>query len=186
MEIRVLSREEMGGVYKKHMKKDFPASELKPLEAMYHMLGRGKYLPLGLYDGADLIGYAYFAYAKEKTVALIDYLAICEVYRGRGIGNQLLQKIREYLQDWYGIILEVENPDKAESEVERQAQEHRIAFYQRNKVALTDVTLTLFGVPFRMMYLEGFELKPEEVEKYLKEIYHMMFPKMIYKRVVKF
>ena len=186
MEIRVLSREEMGDVYKKHMKKDFPASELKPLEAMYHMLEKGKYLPLGLYDGADLIGYAYFAYAKEKTVALIDYLAICEAYRGHGIGNQLLQEIREYLQDWYGIILEVENPDKAVTEAERQAQEHRIAFYQRNKVALTDVTLTLFGVPFRMMYLEGFELKPEEVEKYLKEIYHMMFPKMIYKRVVKF
>ena len=153
---------------------------------MYHMLEKGKYLPLGLYDGAELIGYAYFAYAKEKTVALIDYLAICETYRGNGIGNQLLQEIREYLQDWYGIILEVENPDKAVTEAERQAQEHRIAFYQRNKVALTDVTLTLFGVPFRMMYLEGFELKPEEVEKYLKEIYHMMFPKMIYKRVVKF
>jgi hypothetical protein len=80
----------------------------------------------------------------------------------------------------------VENPDKAESEEERQAQEHRIAFYLRNKVALTDVTLTLFGVPFRMMYLEGFEIKPEEVEVYLKEIYHMMFPEMIYKRVVKF
>ena len=26
----------------------------------------------------------------------------------------------------------------------------------------------------------------DEVEAYLKEIYHMMFPEMIYKRVVKF
>lgn len=186
MKIRILSREEMGNVYKKHMKKDFPASELKPLEAMYHMLDKGKYLPLGLFDGAELIGYAYFAYAKEKSVALIDYLAICEVYRGHGVGDQLLQEIRVYLQDWHGIILEVENPEKAASEADRQAQEHRIAFYQRNRVALTDVTLTLFGVPFRMMYMEGFELKSEEVETYLKEIYHMMFPEMIYKRVVKF
>ena len=80
----------------------------------------------------------------------------------------------------------MENPEKAASEADRQAQEHRIAFYQRNRVALTDVTLTLFGVPFRMMYMEGFELKSEEVETYLKEIYHMMFPEMIYKRVVKF
>ena len=102
------------------------------------------------------------------------------------IGDQLLQKIREYLQDWYGIILEVENPDRAESEEERVAQEHRIAFYLRNHVALTDVTLTLFGVPFRMMYLEGFKIKAEEVEMYLKEIYHMMFPDEIYNRVVKF
>ena len=53
-------------------------------------------------------------------------------------------------------------------------------------MALTDVTLTLFGVPFRMMYLEGFKIKSEEVEMYLKEIYHMMFPDEIYKRVVKF
>ena len=186
MEISVLSKEEMGNVYERHMKKDFPASELKPLESMYRMLDKEKYLPLGLYDGAELIGYAYFAYANKKTVALIDYLAICEVYRGHGIGDQLLQKIREYLQDWYGIILEVENPDYAESEEEREAQKHRIAFYLRNYVALTDVTLTLFGVPFRMMYLEGFKIKSEEVEMYLKEIYHMMFPDEIYKRVVKF
>lgn len=186
MEIKILSRKETGDVYKKHMTKDFPASELKPLAAMYHMLDKGKYLTLGMYDGAELIGYAYFAYAKEKTVALIDYLAICEAHRGHGLGNQLLQGVREYLQDWYGIILEVENPEMAENEAERQAQEHRIAFYQRNQVVLTDVTLTLFGVPFRMMYLEGFGLKAEEVEAYLKEIYHMMFPEMIYKRVVKF
>lgn len=186
MEIRVLNKKEMGFVYKEHMVKDFPASELKPLMAMHQLLEKGKYLPLGWFDGEELIGYAYFAYAKEKSVALIDYLAICEAYRGHGVGGQFLQAIREYLKDWYGIILEVENPDLAERKEEKAAQEHRIGFYQRNQVALTDVTLTLFGVPFRMMYLEGFEIKAEEVEEYLKEIYHVMFPDEVYSRVVRF
>lgn len=176
----------MGVIYKKHMVKDFPVSELKPLMAMHQLLDKGKYLPLGWFDGEELIGYAYFAYAKEKSVALIDYLAICEAYRGHGVGGRFLLAIRTYLKDWYGIILEVENPDMAESEGERQAQERRVAFYQRNQVALTDVTLTLFGVPFRMMYLEGFGIKSAEVEEYLKEIYHVMFPDEVYKRVVKF
>lgn len=186
MMLKVLNKEEIKQIYETEMQYDFPAAELKPLSVIYRMLDAGHYEGKGLYEGNKLMAYVFFSYATLGDVVLIDYLAVCSKYRSKGIGGKLISIIREEMSDWKGIVLEVENPEFAANEAEYSIQCRRIGFYSNNKIKMSDVKVTVFGVPFSIMYFADFSLKESNVKKELKGIYAIMFPKDIYDKQVKF
>ena len=50
MELRLLNKEELTGLYQKEMTVDFPHAELKPLKAMLRLMDMGRYDPLLVTD----------------------------------------------------------------------------------------------------------------------------------------
>ena len=54
MELRILNKAETKALYNSEMKRAFPPSELKPLSAIEDMRDKGRYEPLGLYEGEEL------------------------------------------------------------------------------------------------------------------------------------
>ena len=75
---------------------------------------RSKPDSIGLFDGATLIGFLIASYhARNGTNMYIDYIALDEAYRGKGLGSTLLNMVlipgrsvhlcpeRPELHDWY-------------------------------------------------------------------------------------
>lgn len=186
MILRKLNKDEIKQIYETNMQNDFPPAEIKPLSAIYRMIDAGNYEGKGLYKDDELLAYVFMSFTRPKDVALIDYLAVCTKYRGKGIGSELISAIREDMFEWRGIILEVENPEFAADEVDYNIQCRRINFYQKNNVELSAVKLSLFGVPFRIMHFIDFSLEKRHVRNKLEDIYHVMFPNNIYDKNVRF
>ena len=85
--LRQLESEEITQVYEICMRKDFPESELKPLSAIRQMLEAGIYDCLGLFEDTRLMAYGFFVTDWQRGILLVDYLAVCEPWRGMGYGG---------------------------------------------------------------------------------------------------
>lgn len=186
MRLKILNKEEIKQIYKTEMKNDFPAAELKPLSEIYRMLDAGNYQGRGLYEDNELLAYVFISFAAPQDVALIDYLAVCSKYRGKGIGSKLISVIREEMSRWRGVVLEVENPEFAVNEADYHIRCRRINFYQKNNIKLSDVKTSVFGVPFKIMYFTDFLLKELDIRRSLEDIYGAMFSPNIYDRFIRF
>lgn len=186
MLLRILNKEEIKQIYETTMQDDFPAAELKPLSEIYRMLDAGTYEVRGFYEDDELLAYVFISFAVLLNVALIDYLAVCSKFRSKGIGSKLISVIRKDMSEWRGVILEVENPEFAENDADYNIQCRRIGFYEKNDIVLSDVKTTVFGVPFKIMYFSDFLLEECDIRKSLEDIYHAMFPKGTYDKVVRF
>lgn len=151
-----LSREQIIDVYRDIAPNHFPDDELKPLAAVEALLDQASYLGLGLFDASEelLLGYALFLTVPGLDVALLDYYAILEQYRELGLGSIFIQKMRRHFRQYHGILIETEDPAFAANEEELQKRLRRDAFYRKNGARQTDISCTLFGVPYHIHYLE--------------------------------
>lgn len=185
--LKKLNRKEMEEIYSVQMQKDFPPAERKPWKRIEEMLDAGVYFAYGMYEEEKLMAYAFFVEAAGKQV-LLDYYAVAsEQIRGTGVGSRCMGLIREELQRLGKdvLVIEVENPEYAKTAEERQNQERRIRFYEKNGAMLTALRSCLFGVEYRIMYLpEKAEKTEEELREALDEIYHTMFPEKYFGREV--
>lgn len=162
------SLEEMKEVYENQLCRHFPADERKPFHYIKKWYEEGKYRGIGLYqkDAAGnptgkCLAYAWICFMKEEGWALLDYYAVEETLRGKGIGSWFLQQVLRTENGGMPVIIEVENPDELGAEIdgwdeEAKAQERwkrlrRIAFYQKNGVRETKLSATVFHVPYRIM-----------------------------------
>ena len=178
MEIRLLERSQFGEIYEEQMKGDFAADELKPLAMIYEMYDRGIYAGYGLYEGAELLGYALFV-VGDYPCALLDYLAICRGCRNVGLGTTFLTGLREVLaaegKAPAGIVLESERPEAGKDEADRELRRHRLGFYERNGFVRTELKCVLFGVEFTIMYRPAVcTLDEHGVYLELKRLYQAM------------
>lgn len=169
-QIRTLSPEETLTIYRDIAPAHFPDDELKPLSAIELLYQLNAYFALGLFKVSDeepfsaphgqfraaseqLLGYALFLTPPGLDTVLLDYYAILEEYRDLGLGSFFLQGIKEFVKDRTGILIETEDPAYAENEEERLLRDRRNAFYYKNGAHRTNVTCTLFGVPFQIQFL---------------------------------
>ena len=136
-------------LYRSRMKRDFAPCELKPLSAMRRLWKRNAYDCYGLFDGEELLGYAFFVRVGKDR--LLDYLAVAEGCRGRGCGSAFLNGLAGYLADADCVACEVEDPDKAADGEERTLRERRLRFYLRGGYLDTGLTVELFGVDYRIL-----------------------------------
>jgi len=58
MELRILNETELVNLYTNECRRDFPESELKPLDVVEKLYREGNYDPVGFYEGGRLMAYA--------------------------------------------------------------------------------------------------------------------------------
>lgn len=185
--VRRLDHEEISHIYNTYMKKDFPSAELKPLGHIIRSSEQGYGFTLGVYKGADLMGYAVFIVAAG--CALLDYFAVVQEHRGKGVGHEAFQLLGDYLQENLaeigGIYIEAERIDKAKDEKEAVVRTRRIAFYQSCGCMLTELESKLFGVEYSILYFGLGSVPALPSLEVLDSIYRTMFKKTHYNCFVK-
>lgn len=181
--LRQLESEEITQVYEICMRRDFPESELKPLSAIRQMLEAGIYDCLGLFEDTRLMAYGFFVTDWQRGILLLDYLAVCEPWRGMGYGGKCLDRIRDFYKGEKGILLECESLESGQDQEERFLRERRIRFYLDNGCVRTQVRSLLFGVEYEILYMPLAEERVDGAGE-LENLYRKMMPGDRYERYV--
>lgn len=196
MTIKPLSPEEFSEIYLTYMVKDFPDSELKPLERILETMQTGLSVTYGLYTEGEnpseaLRGYAVFVIPQGLRYGLLDYLAILPAYRGSGIGQWFFSEIPQILlhknPKLQGFFIETEAVAFALDEVQRLVREKRNAFYKRCGCLPAKLGSRLFGVTYTVLYFvtvnnSDNENLPKPSKNDLDNVYKHMFPKRHYEK----
>ena len=147
--LRALPQEAIPRVYAL-MRRDFPQSELKPLDTLMRLVRKGVYDALGAYDGETLCGYAMLFRRRGGRMPLLDYLAVSPERRGQGVGGAMLGLLRARYHDADALLIECE---RAQDAPDADAARRRLRFYARAGALQTGLRATLFGVEFVILCL---------------------------------
>ena len=178
--------EETTEIYNTWMKQQFHQDELKSLHHIEVMCARGEYAVYGMWEGENLLAYALLGRTVGGNDVLLDYYAVLPQYQDRGYGGVFLGKLREKLEDVDNIIIEVENPEFAQNPQEKEKEQRRIRFYEKNACEYTDIRVNLFGFEYVIMVLPVRDRETDDaILNQLSAIYHVFFPKEVYQKYVK-
>ncbi len=167
-------------IYHEHMKEDFPAAELKPLEMIEKGIEKGYYRFLGLSDGDEVIGYTGLIFCEDAC--LVDYLATMPERRNRGAGRDLIRCLKNDFKDTEYVIVEVETPACGSDEAERKLRQRRMNFYLRNGFRDTGMDVSVFGVRFRLLELpHGTPHDGQEILTRYMNIYRYVLPEDLFR-----
>ena len=181
MKLQKLSPDQVRRIYNERMLVDFPDNERKPLTMILKALSQGSYECLGLFDDQRLVGYTFLV--KGENDYLVDYLAVYPEQRNKGVGGELLHLLKEGFRDADNIVIEVEDPDNAEEEAEKETRTRRKSFYMRNGCEDTGLKVECFGVIFQILTL-GSPSCDHLLELYLS-FYRKMLPKAMFEKNVR-
>lgn len=173
MDIRLQTEKEIEYNFYENMIDDFPENELKPLDKLKNLYQSGNYVCYGLYDETNCIAYAYFLNNPDGKMKLLDYFAVNKNYRGKGIGREFLEAVLKWEGGQIYVMVEVENPEAAEDEKEREMRKGRITFYEKCGMHMTSVRTEAFEVPYRIMGNHS-EVDEETLKKEYRNLYHTM------------
>ena len=191
MEIWRLSEEEITEIYDGYMKQDFPSDELKPLSHILKSAEEGYGFSLGIYEKAELMGYAVFILCEETKCALLDYFAILKERRGGGLGHHAFSLFEPYFQENMpeieGLYIESERVSAAANETQRLVRERRISFYLSCGCEMTALRSVLFGVDYSVLYkpLGRGEQGKGASREALNALYRKMFKPEHYEKFVR-
>lgn len=191
MEIWKLSEGEITEIYAAYMKQDFPSDELKPLSHILKSMEKGYGFSLGIYEKAELLGYAVFILCEETKCALLDYFAIRKDRRGGGLGHHAFSLFGAYFQENMpeieGLYIESERVSAAEDEARRLVRERRISFYRSCGCEMTALRSVLFGVDYSVLYkpLGGEKQGNGASREALNTLYRKMFKPEHYEKFVR-
>ena len=179
-DVRELTPEEARTLYNERMTDDFPPDELKPFSMIERAWQRGEYACYGAVKDREILAYAFFVLHNAPTGAcvLLDYYAVRADLRDEGIGGSFLKAlVAGPLKGLSGAVLEVDDPDFADTPEERIHRERRLQFYLRNGMVATPVTATVFGVHFRLLSMPvGPRLPPDDVRRIYADLYRAILP----------
>ncbi len=162
-------------IYQIRMQRDFDPNELKPWSLIEKLWNRNEYAFYALTESEAILGYALFA--RKENNYLLDYLAIEENHRDRGLGSLFLKMLAEQLQDTACIVVEVEDPGKAGSPEDRALRERRLKFYLRNGYRKTGVVARVYGVDYLILEVPAdAEHTAEEIFEIYTDLYRSMHP----------
>ncbi|MCX4268291.1 MAG: hypothetical protein OSJ62_06455 [Lachnospiraceae bacterium] len=135
----------------------FPKEERKPYELMKQKQREGKMQIWAVVqeDKLDFCGLAITILYRD--IVLLDYFAICQDKRGKGIGSKILAKIKEKYAG-KRLFLEIESvSERLEglSKEERTIRERRKGFYSRNGMKETGLEVVLYGVSMEVLSAGG-------------------------------
>ena len=177
---RLTAFAQVEALYRERLKKDFARNELKPLLSMRRSWERGAYDCYGLFDGEEILGYAFFVRLGNNY--LFDYLAIAEEHRDEGLGTLFLRQLADCLQDADCVVGEVEDPDKAEDEESRAVRERRLQFYLRSGYRQTELRSCVFGAAYRILEVPtGKEHSAEQLREIYTELYRSVLPELFFR-----
>jgi hypothetical protein len=155
----------------------FPDSEKKPFDAIVRIDREDKGNMYTILKGEEAVGLLFTLENDELT--LIDYFAIDPNAQNGQVGSKVLRTFFE--EEEKPIVLEIENPEKAEDAEEEFIRKKREAFYLRNGLKIMPYRVDLFGVEMKILtYGETISFEQylkvlqdtlfEGVEKYVKEV----------------
>ncbi len=173
LRMKELTYEEITKVYENYMVYDFPKNELKPLSSIERMYQQGRYQGVILEKEDEVIAYGMLLQDSENKAYLLDYFAVLEEFRGEGYGSKALRCLLDFVEKDDLIVMEAENPKKAENSRAREIQEKRLEFYRKNGVRFTGLTSVVFDAAYVIMYLSGNDrvLAEEEIRKIYVDFY---------------
>lgn len=181
MKLVTLSPWALTALYFKHLCRDFPPAERRPLPSMLNLRRRGLYQAYAMKDrGGETAGYAAVAAGKNGAL-LLDYLAVCAGRRGGGEGSILVSLLDKRLAK-APLFAEVEDPDATKDPNERKIRLRRIRFYLKNGFCDTGIRCRVFGVRYQILALHPHG----DAKKALDAIYRTLFPKMIYEKQIQY
>jgi len=182
--LKSLDHAEIGMLYEEKMRRDFPPSELKNLSSILNMRNRGVYDVLGAFKDEVFVAYALMYKDASARVVLLDYLAVDETQRGKGIGSELLSQLRTYYAPVSDVLLiECERPKAAPDET---GARKRIRFYTHAGAELTTVRIWLFGVEYSILVLPCREDVPtRDWAQQMLSLYRQMLPAELYEKNVR-
>lgn len=158
MEMKELRVEDLEQLYREHMVMDFPAAELKPLAVIQNLHREGSAKTLALLDGDKVLSYVTLIQPQPREPfgqgahVMVDYFAVANELRGQGIGSSFLKQVSGTLPECSGLMLEIEDPEAAQSEDELVNRTRRLHFYERLGWKLVSGLWTeVCGVPYRIM-----------------------------------
>lgn len=183
--IDLLTLPEIRELYRKRVKHDFPANEVKPFVMIEKAFRGGRYLCYGARSDDEILAYAFFV--RTEDVYLLDYYAVKKELRGTGIGSGFLRELsRSCFKEASCVLLEVDDPAFAGSEEKKEICERRLAFYLRNGILDTGAKANTFGADFLIMeFPSGQPHSAAEAGTLYSRIYRSILPKLIFERQVK-
>lgn len=166
-------------LYRTRLKEDFPPDELKPMDSMRRSWEKDAYDCYGLFDGDDILGYAFFV--RRDRDLLLDYFAIAQERRDRGLGSLFLRQLADHIRGANCAVCEVQDPDKAGSVEERIGRERRLRFYLRSGFRKTELTSVLFGVNYRILEMPGTQAHTlQQIREAYTELYRSTLPEKLF------
>jgi GNAT superfamily N-acetyltransferase len=151
--IRSIQLFEFKKIYKM-IKHDFVPGEYAPYGILYHQLQDGILKGYILLEGDCEVAYSICTEVQTNDYILLSFLAVYEGMRGRGIGTGFLEKLSAMYSDKNGIIVEVEKPENAKTNGEKDIRQKRIHFYQKAGFSLlSDIEYTIWDMPMHLMTL---------------------------------
>lgn len=154
MVIKELGIGDAAEIYRKHLKKDFPPDERRPLFIMKRKMREGSYIFLGIYEDNALCSYATLFRSKCGAL-MIEYFAVLEGMRGRGIGSRALRAVTDKYAGGCTVFIEADDPESETDDDGRRTALRRIEFYRRNGFTETDIRSHLFGVDYVILKAGG-------------------------------
>src|SRR3990172_2258374 len=129
----------------------FPAAERIEFSKLLESTNRGERLTYAIQDARGIRGFAVLRPLSSGGVYLLEYLAVAEHLRAKGLGSMLLRGIVEDLaqRNGVGIIFEVEPPEDG-SPSEKALRMRRMQFYARHGARVIDM-----ASEYRMPNLSG-------------------------------
>lgn len=120
----------------------FPEDERIASEIVRDRLPNPLYPLLAIEEEGRFLGFAYLGFFEidaQSTFVGFMFFAVEPTHRGHGIGAEVYRKVYHYSIDacqrlgrtMLGLIYEVERPELAENDQDRNVREHRLAFYER-------------------------------------------------------
>lgn len=159
-------------LYKNHMMKDFPDSELCALSRFLKYTDK-RMVYVYIEEGKEK---AYLVTSQNDKIILIQYFAVYEEYRQKGIGTRCLQEYKQMVGDDKIILLEIENPEKAKNKKEYEKRIKRKNFYERIGF-LVDKRVKEYYFWEHYLLLTSKKTMPiREVKKEIKTLYKSMTP----------
>lgn len=180
MELRLPTPEQLVTVYETDLRASFPPAELKPLRAIRRMWEEGRYRPLCLFDGEEIIG-ACFLWLGRPGWALLDYLCVSPARRNGGTGAALIGLMRETERDTV-IFAESELPARAPDPA---MAERRLGFYARTGARVAGYDTEMFGVAYKTLYWAPAPVDDGELMDQHRFVYQSSFPPERYDRYIR-
>ena len=153
--------------------KSFSENIRKPFSVIERKAAMGSMEILVIRDEGRRAGMAIVA--MDYNLVLLDYFAVSEKMRGRGIGSEALELLKEFYGDSQ-FFLETEVPEEGAPDLEERIR--RKEFYLRNGMQETGIYVEIYGVKLELLATKP-GLRFADCEGLYRELFGPMYHTLV-------